>query len=321
MIHVPKRRGWEIPEREATPESAVLHRRDFLKRMGLAGLAVAAGGALMGAGRALGSIGLRGTAAGPSPFAAPRNPKFVLDRPITDPAAASAHAEFREFCAEKRLVAGLARAMNPRPWRIEISGFVRRPRSIDVDELIRRMPLEERLYRHSCREGWAKAVPWTGFPLSALVKWAEPLSFARHLTVTSFYLPEVAPGQGNASWTPWPYRADFQIEEAMNELAFVAVGMYGHALPKEHGAPLRLVMPWLWAHESVKSVVRLEFKEKDKFHSLVQGWVPSVMPNRGFDRGTERLIGTDERRPTLLFNGYGEWVAGMYPRHPMRNPL
>src|SRR6185295_11833021 len=146
-----------------------------------------------------------------------------------------------------------------RPWRIETGGLVGRPRTIDVDDLTRRMPIEERVSRHRGGEPGAMTVPWMGFPLRDLVAWANPLSSARFLSVASFLRPDQAPHQGRATWYPWPYREAYRLDEAMHELAFVATGAYGAPLSAAHGAPLRITMPWKYGWKSVKSIVRLEF--------------------------------------------------------------
>jgi sulfoxide reductase catalytic subunit YedY len=183
------------------------------------------------------------------------------------------------------------------------------------------MPLEERLYRFRCVEAWAMAVPWTGFSLSALIKAVEPTSEARFVKMTTFLDRSVAFGQLQF-WHPWPYVEALTREEAMNELTLLVTGVYGKPLPKQHGAPIRLITPWKYGFKSVKSVVAIEFvKERPKTFWETAGpteygfWanVNPTFPHPRWSQATERLIDTNEIRPTQIFNGYGEWVAPLYP--------
>jgi DMSO/TMAO reductase YedYZ molybdopterin-dependent catalytic subunit len=146
-----------------------------------------------------------------------------------------------------------------RPWEVRIDGLIEREITIDIDQLLRLMPLEERVYRHRCVEAWSMMVPWTGFPMKALVDLAKPLAAARYVEMQTFFDPEAAPGQRQA-WYPWPYSEGLTIEEATNELAFLATGIYGKPLPKQNGAPLRLAVPWKYGFKSIKSIVRIRFK-------------------------------------------------------------
>lgn len=303
-----RRKGWEIPEREATPEGVALSRRDLL------------GGAL-----ALAGAGVSGfaTAQEADPtldlYPAKRNDRFKLDRPLTAESEAVSYNNYYEFGSSKR-VAAAAQALKIRPWTLTIDGLVEKPFQIDVDALIRRMALEERLYRLRCVEAWAMAVPWTGFPLSALLDLAAPLSHARYVRMETFLDPKVASGQ-RQTWYPWPYVEGLTIEEARNDLAFMATGVYGKPLPKQMGAPIRLVTPWKYGFKSIKSVTRISFTaERPKsFWVALQAseygfWAnvnPAVSHPR-WSQASERILGTQERRPTLIYNGYGEFVADLY---------
>ncbi len=198
-----------------------------------------------------------------------------------------------------------------------------KPKEMDVDELLARMPVEERLYRHRCVEAWAMAVPWTGFPMRELVKWAEPTSAARFVRMVSFQRPDQAPGQKNTPWYPWPYFEGLTLAEATHELAFLVCGIYGHTLPVQHGAPLRLATPWKYGFKSIKSIVLFEFTDRrprtfwndvaPAEYDFFANVNPRV-PHPRWSQATERMIGTNERRPTQPFNGYGEWVAGLYAK-------
>ena len=181
---------------------------------------------------------------------------------------------------------------------------------------MRAFPLEERIYRHRCVETWAMAVPWTGFALAELLKKAEPLPEARFVRFVTFHDPEHAPGQKDHS-QPWPYNEGLTLTEATNELAFIATGMYGHPLLKQHGAPVRLVVPWKYGFKSAKSIVRIELTDQQPatfWSTLVPSrydfWA-NVNPEES-NQGMEYMLGTRELRKTQLYNGYGEWVAKLY---------
>jgi sulfoxide reductase catalytic subunit YedY len=253
-------------------------------------------------------------------YPAKRNPEFTLDRPLTKESVAATYNNFYEFGPVKTIY-WLAQRLKTRPWQVRVEGLVRKPRVFDIDDLIRSMPLEERLYRFRCVEAWAMAVPWTGFPLSALIKVVEPKSEARFVKLTTFLDRTVAVGQLRF-WLPWPYTEGLTMEEAMNELTFLATGIYGKPLPKQHGAPVRLVVPWKYGFKNIKSLVSIEFvKDRPKtFWEILgpdeYGFWANVNPEFAHPRwsqASERMIGTEERRPTQIFNGYGKWVASLYP--------
>jgi sulfoxide reductase catalytic subunit YedY len=248
-----------------------------------------------------------------------RDPRFTLDRPLTPEKFVTSYNNFFEFGPEKS-VAFLAQRLPIRPWTIRIDGFVEKPFEIGFDDLIKKMPLEERLYRHRCVEAWSFAVPWSGFALAAFVKFAKPLAAAKYVQMQTFIKRTVAPGQ-LAFWYPWPYTEGVTIEEATNELAFVVTGLYGKPLPKQDGAPLRLALPWKYGFKSVKSIVRVSFTDKrpKTFWSTLQPdeygfWanVNPAVPHPRWSQATERELGTDKRVPTLIYNGYGAFVAHMY---------
>ncbi|MBV9261786.1 MAG: protein-methionine-sulfoxide reductase catalytic subunit MsrP, partial [Pseudolabrys sp.] len=213
-----------------------------------------------------------------------------------------------------------AQALQTRPWTIKLDGMVEKEQTIGIDDLIRRMTLEERTYRHRCVEAWSMAIAWTGFPLAKLVEFARPLGSAKYVQMQTFMDAKMAPGQ-KQTWFPWPYTEGLTIEEAINELAFVATGAYGHPLAKVHGAPLRLATPWKYGFKSIKSIVRFTFTDKrpksywEALQSSEYGFwanVNSQVPHPRWSQASEEVIGTNERRPTQLFNGYGEYVAALY---------
>jgi sulfoxide reductase catalytic subunit YedY len=248
-----------------------------------------------------------------------RNPRYTLDRPITDPKYSENYNNFYEFGSEKS-IADDAQALKIRPWTVKIDGMVEKPTEIGIDDLFKKMPLEERLYRHRCVEAWSMAVPWSGFSMAALVAFAKPLGSAKYVQMETFVDAAEAPGQ-KQFWYPWPYVEGVTMAEAKNELAFMVTGMYGKPVPKQDGAPLRLVLPWKYGFKSIKSIVRVSFTDKQpvSFWQTVQGdeygfWanVNPDVPHPRWSQATERVLGTDERVPTLKWNGYGEFVAHLY---------
>jgi sulfoxide reductase catalytic subunit YedY len=300
------RRIWDVVSHRATDESVYLNRRAILAGMALspmlAGLAHAEEAAVAG-----------------ELYPAKRNQRFTLDRPLTDEALATSYNNYYEFGSHKRIAAD-AQALNLRPWTVTIDGLVEAPITLDAEELIRKMPLEERLYRHRCVEAWSMAVPWTGFPLRALLDLVRPLGAARYVTMTTFQDPSVAAGQKQV-WYPWPYVEGLTIDEAAHELAFIGTGIYGKPMPKQNGAPLRLVCPWKYGFKSVKGIVRFELTEQrpTSFWQRIApdeyGFWANVnpeVPHPRWSQATERPLGESGSRPTLLFNGYAEQVAGLY---------
>jgi sulfoxide reductase catalytic subunit YedY len=198
---------------------------------------------------------------------------------------------------------------------------VNKPKTYDIDSLIRAMPLQERLLRFRCVEAWAMAVPWTGFLIRDLIKAVEPKSSAKYIVFKTFYNPKVALGQLRV-WYSWPYTEALTIEEGMNDMAMLATGIYGKPLPHQHGAPLRLVLPWKYGFKNGKSLVSIEFTDKrpqtfwERAAPSEYGFWANINPafdHPRWSQKTERMLGTDKRRPTQLFNGYEKWVAHMYP--------
>jgi sulfoxide reductase catalytic subunit YedY len=311
-MHVIRCRGWEIPERLATPEKFFLDRRAFLAATGAAATALAPG---MAFAQRVADI--------PDPtkdlYPAKRNETFTLDRPVTDEKINTNYNNFYEFGGSKN-VAKAAQALKLRPWTIKIDGMVEKAQEVGIDDLIRKMPLEERLYRHRCVEAWSMAIPWGGFPFPRLVELARPLSSAKYVRMETFLDPSTAPGQ-KQSWHPWPYVEGLTIAEATNELAFLVTGAYGKPVSKQQGAPLRLAVPWKYGFKSIKSIARITFTDQrpksywEALQASEYGFWANVNPEVSHPRwsqASEELIGTNERRPTLLFNGYGEYVADIY---------
>lgn len=328
LIRLP--RGWEIPERLATPEDVYLNRRQVLKTLGATAVGTIAtlmGCALWAEEAAKQAAAVSSPIPGmPTPSAtaklypAKRNERFVLDRPLTDEAVAAQYNNFYEFSFRKSQVSKLVEPFKTRPWTIEVTGLVKKPKIFDIDDLVRKMPLEERLYRHRCVEAWSMAVPWTGFPIHAFLKLVKPLSSAKYLRMLTFNKPEEAVGMNDPNF-PWPYYEALTMAEASNDLALFVTGIYGHELTKQHGAPIRLVVPWKYGYKSIKSIVKIEFLDKQPptfWADLVpreyefQANVNPEIPHPRWSQASERVLGTQERRATLPYNGYEEFVTSLY---------
>jgi methionine sulfoxide reductase catalytic subunit len=329
------RPAWAIPLSKATPPAVYWDRRRFLKAAAGAALALA-GGACGGNHRSGAEVRdpVRLRPAGPletipeAPSAhlypAAANLSWrVPERPLTDRLVAATHNNFYEFLLDKARVWENVGPFQARPWDVEVVGEVERPGVFDVVELERTLGLEERTYRFRCVEAWSMTVPWTGFPLHRLLARVQPLSSGRYVRFVSFYRPEEAVGQRTQPWYPWPYYEALRMDEALHELTLVVTGIYGAPLPKQHGAPIRIVVPWKYGYKSPKSVVRIEVTRdrppifwndvtpaEYRFFSNVN---PDV-PHPRWSQATEELIGEERRVPTLLLNGYAEWAAGMYSR-------
>ncbi|TDT93589.1 MULTISPECIES: protein-methionine-sulfoxide reductase catalytic subunit MsrP [Azorhizobium] len=306
---IKSKRGWEIPEHLATPEDIFLSRRRLL----------GAGAGLIGASLLPGVAQAAETDPSASLYPAKRNERYTLDRPMTPEKDASSVNNYYEFGTNYD-VGRAAAKLKVRPWTVTIDGMVEQPRQVGIDDLLKAMTLEERLYRHRCVEAWSMAVPWTGFPMKAFVDYARPLSGAKYVRMETFLDRDVAPGQSGRFY-PWPYVEGLTMAEATNELAFLVTGIYGKPAQNQFGAPLRLATPWKYGFKSIKAIVKFTFTDQrpKSFWEVVQGaeygfWAnvnPQVSHPR-WSQATEKDIATGERRPTLLYNGYGEFVAGLY---------
>jgi len=312
-MYIRRTRGWELPESQATPEHVFLSRRALL----------GAGAGLIGAGAFAAPAMAQSAAAAADPSAslypAKRNERYTLDRPLTPEADASSVNNYYEFGTNYN-VGKAAAKLKTRPWMVTIDGLVEKPQSVGIDDLLKAVSLEERLYRHRCVEGWSMAVPWTGFPMKDLVAFAKPLGSAKYLRFETFLDRDVAPGQSGRFY-PWPYVEAVTIEEANNDLAFMVTGIYGKPAQNQFGAPLRVALPWKYGFKSAKAIVKVSFVEKrpKSFWETVQGseygfWanVNPDVPHPRWSQATEKDIATGERRPTLIYNGYGPFVADLY---------
>ena len=299
---------------EITPKSLYLSRRDFLKTAG-----IVTGTALLAACAPKASEQAAGPSPGsPVPSSAGRTDE--LGDPLNSFEEITNYNNFYEFSTDKQAVARLAKDFQTEPWTIEVSGLVNNPKTYGVEDLLKLFPQEERIYRLRCVEAWSMVIPWNGFPLASLLKEVEPTSDATHVRFESIYDPSQMPGQ-KSPFYDWPYQEGLRMDEAMNDLAILATGLYGEMLPNQNGAPLRLVVPWKYGFKSIKSIVKIELVDYQPdtlwrnaapgeygFYSNVN---PEVSHPR-WSQASERRIGELGRRPTLMFNGYAEQVAYLY---------
>ncbi len=233
---------------------------------------------------------------------------------------------FYEFGTAKDQPAELAKNFRTRPWTVSVEGAVGKPKVYDLDSILKFAPLEERIYRHRCVEGWSIVVPWIGFPLNALIQQAEPLSKAKFVAFQSYYDAKQMP-EGRSAGIPLPYVEGLRLDEAMNPLAILCVGMYGEVLPNQDGAPVRLVVPWKYGFKSIKSIVKIRFVEKQPpttwniANAHEYGFYSNVNPEVDHPRWSqakERRLGEFFKRPTLKFNGYEKEVASLYAGMDLR---
>jgi sulfoxide reductase catalytic subunit YedY len=295
-MQIRRRRDWEVSERLVTPEDVVLNRRSLV--IGAA---------------AMGILPALATHAG-----VPSNPAFKPGRAVTEEKYATTYNNYYEFGESKNIWRD-AQALKQRPWTIRLDGMLKQARSIDIDDLLKQVSVEGRIYRHRCVEAWAMTVPWTGFPLSQLVKLAEPLGSAKYVVFET--AQDKVMGGLNAPFYPWPYMEGVTIDEAANDLAFISTGLYGKPLPPQNGGPIRLILPWKYGFKSAKAIVKISFTDKrpSTFWEAIQSseygfWanVNPAVPHPRWSQATERLLGSDERVPTQIFNGYADQVAALY---------
>jgi sulfoxide reductase catalytic subunit YedY len=325
IIH--RRPSWQLPGLRETPPD-VLEQWTKVNRRGLLRSLVAGGAAA--------ALGLSGEAAhaaaalfqdkkkadsGSPFFPAERNAEFRVDeRPLTDELAASRFNNFYEFSTGKR-VASLVKDWDISGWKLDVAGLVNEPTTFDMDELGKAFAYEERLYRFRCVETWAMTVPWTGFPLKKLMDRVKPQAGAKFVKFVSFDHKKAKGTRRATASEPWPYVEALTIEEASNDLAMIVTGIYGHPLPKQHGAPVRLIVPWKYGFKSGKSLARIEFVSSRpatfwptiipaEYDFLAN--VNPAKPHPRWSQATEWDVGTKARRQTLPFNGYGDLVASLY---------
>jgi sulfoxide reductase catalytic subunit YedY len=302
----------DILSAEITPKDLYLNRRKFLLGTG-AVVAASVAGRRIGELLSPPSSVLAGTKLEASPSSFSTSEKQTPFNDITH------YNNYYEFSTDKYEPAELSKNFNPRPWTIKVEGLVNKPKTFDVDALLK-MHLEERIYRMRCVEGWSMVIPWVGFPLSSLLGQVEPNSKAKFVEFTSLYDPKRYPGQ-QRNVLEWPYVEGLRMDEAMHPLTILAVGLYGETLPNQDGAPVRLVVPWKYGFKGIKAVVKIKLVEKEPVSTWTKaapneyGFYSNVNPNVDHPRWSqakERRIGEFFKRPTLMFNGYGDQVASLY---------
>ena len=298
----------DILSSEITDKAVYLSRRRFL----LAGTAaaLATGGALPA--WAAPEPAKRFSDLRKSPYSVTESPTRLQD--VTH------YNNFYEFGTDKESPAKTAHTLRTRPWTVVVEGEVKHPKTYDIDALLRLSPLEERIYRMRCVEGWSMVIPWVGFSLGDIIKQVAPTSRAKYVEFVSLHDPEQMPGQ-RSRVLQWPYVEGLRLDEAMHPLTLMAVGLYGDVLPNQNGAPIRLVVPWKYGFKSIKSIVRIRFVESQPVSSWMRanpaeyGFYSNVNPEVDHPRWSqarERRIGEFSKRPTLMFNGYAEQVASLY---------
>ncbi|HEY2387343.1 MAG TPA: protein-methionine-sulfoxide reductase catalytic subunit MsrP [Candidatus Binatia bacterium] len=311
------------PSSEITSERHYLRRREFLRNAGLftATAATVAGGLrFLTSGRRVTDRKGKDAAAPTALDVAKRLEEAGGEEP-TPERDVTTYNNFYEFGTDKSDPAAYAaQTLRPRPWTVTIAGEVEKPGEVDVDQLLRWFPLEERVYRMRCVEAWSMVIPWVGFPLGDLLRRVGPTSRAKYVQMTTLLDPEQMPEQSGRV-LDWPYVEGLRIDEAMHPLTLLAVGLYGKTLPAQNGAPLRLVVPWKYGFKGVKSIVEIRLTETEPrttwslAASNEYGFYANVNPavdHPRWSQATERRIGDLRRRPTLPFNGYGEQVASLY---------
>jgi sulfoxide reductase catalytic subunit YedY len=255
-----------------------------------------------------------------------RNDALSHKDPPTKVEAATTYNNFYEFGVEKEDPARLAGTLKPRPWTVAVEGLVHKPRRYDIDELLRKFPLEERVYSLRCVEAWSMIIPWIGFPLARLLDEVQPTGAAKFVEFTTLVDPEQFPAQRKGGFfsfssLDWPYTEGLRLDEARHPLTLVTVGMYGRVLPNQNGAPIRVVVPWKYGFKSAKSIVKIRLTSEqpatawNKAQGQEYGFYSNVNPEVSHPRwsqASERRIGEFRRRPTLMFNGYADQVASLY---------
>jgi sulfoxide reductase catalytic subunit YedY len=299
--------NWKMPKvlpSEITPRDVYQRRREFIRLATGAALGLALPGRLL-AGEKLPNLVK-------SAYALPDKPTPYED--ITH------YNNFYEFGTDKESPARTAGSLKTRPWTVAVEGEINNPKLWDIDSLLRLAPLEERVYRLRCVEAWSMVIPWVGFPLAELIKRAQPTGNAKFVEFTTLNEPGQMPGV-KSPVLDWPYREGLRLDEAMNPLTLLAVGLYGEVLPNQNGAPIRVVVPWKYGFKSAKSIVRIRFVEQMPLTSWMNagpteyGFYSNVNPaveHPRWSQAKERRIGDFFKRPTLPFNGYAEHVAGLY---------
>ncbi len=315
-MNIIKKPSWNISENEVTPKEIFDKRRNFLK---LGAASLVSSGAILEA------------------LAKDKIPKKTLDYikdknednlELNTYEQITTYNNFYEFTTSKTKVEKLAHSLNTKNWQIVVDGLVEKDMILDLDDFLSKVQLEERIYRFRCVEGWSMVVPWIGFPLKSLIKELKPLSNAKYIRFETLLDEEMFPNQGSLFPTiSYPYVEGLRMDEAMNDLTIMAVGLYGSKMPNQNGAPIRLIVPWKYGFKSIKSIARISFTDKEplnswqKENSREYGFYANVNPNVDHPRWsqkTERVLGKFFKQKTLMFNGYEEEVAHLYKGMDLR---
>ena len=305
----------DIPASEITGKGLYLNRRKFIARATTLGAAALVGKRVMD----MASPAEVARAADKLPVA--KRSDFAGGEKQTPYKDITSYNNFYEFGTDKYSPAGEApKYLHPRPWTVSVEGLVQKPKTYDIDSLLKLFPLEERVYRHRCVEGWSMVIPWLGFPLGDFLRQSAPLAKAKYVAFTTLHDVKQMPGQ-RSGVLDWPYVEGLRLDEALNPLALLTVGLYGEALPNQNGAPLRLVVPWKYGFKSIKSVVKIKLVDQqppatwNKSAPSEYGFYSNVNPavdHLRWSQATERRLGEFLKRKTLMFNGYADQVASLY---------
>jgi sulfoxide reductase catalytic subunit YedY len=302
----------DIKSSEITPKELYLNRRQFI--LAASATALSAGAILSGLDSVLSRV-----IAGEKLLDL-RKSSFSTNEKLNSLKDITTYNNFYELGTDKGDPAVNAKYLTTRPWTVAVEGEIKRPKTYDLDALIKLAPLEERIYRLRCVEAWSMVIPWVGFPLSALIKLAEPTGNAKYVQFVTLQDPKRMPGQ-RVPVMEWPYVEGLRMDEALHPLTILSMGLYGETLPAQNGAPIRLIVPWKYGFKSIKSIVTIRFVEKqpptswNRMQPQEYGFYSNVNPEVDHPRwsqATERRIGEFFRRKTLMFNGYGEQVADLY---------
>jgi methionine sulfoxide reductase catalytic subunit len=308
----------DIPSSDITSKKDYLNRRSFMRG------AVAAGIALLGAEQVVNVLSPRTRVWADTKLQTVKSPLSTTGEPLTSYEDITHYNNFYEFGVNKDQPAKNAGGLPTRPWTVRVEGLVKRPKTFDIDALLKMRPLEDRVYRHRCVEAWSMVIPWVGYSLSEFIKECDPLPKAKYVQFLSYYDKHVEKWASEDATIFWPYSEGLRMDEAMNPLTLLTFGLYGETLPNQDGAPVRIVVPWKYGYKSAKSIVTVRFVEKQPATTWndqapsAYGFYSNVNPdvdNVPWSQKTERRIGLpfyEQRRNTLLFNGYGEQVASLY---------
>jgi len=308
----------DIKSSEITPRDLYMNRRQFIRAA--SATAISAGAMLSGLDVPF-NVGEAGAA---QKLSNVKKSTYSTSEKLNSLKDITTYNNFYELGVDKGDPAQNAKYLTTRPWTVAIEGEVKKPKTYDIDDIMKLSPLEERIYRLRCVEAWSMVIPWIGFPLSALINKVEPTGNAKFIQFVTLYDPKRMPGQQKSIFgnvLDWPYVEGLRMDEAMHPLTILSVGLYGEVLPSQNGAPVRLVVPWKYGFKSIKSIVKVRFVEKQPATAWSlqtpneYGFYSNVNPEVDHPRwsqATERRIGEFLRRKTLMFNGYGDQVASLY---------